>query len=119
MGISALKSFLHTQFHTKGLEALKYFLGVEVMRSKKGIFLFQRKYVLDLLTDTGRLGAKPCDTPMPPNSQLTKDGDLFEDAEKYRRLVGKLNYVTEPRPDLAYSVSVVVNLCLLQQFIIG
>ena len=62
---------------------------------------------MDLLADIGKLGAKPCSTPMPPNSQLTKDGDLFEDAEKYRRLVGKLNYLTVTRPDLAYSVSVV------------
>ena len=33
-GILSLKSFLHSQFHTKDLGMLKYFLGVEVMRSK-------------------------------------------------------------------------------------
>ena len=38
-GISSLKSFLHGQFHTKDLGMLKYFLGVEVMRSKRGILL--------------------------------------------------------------------------------
>ena len=32
-GILSLKSFLHSQFHTKDLGMLKYFLGVEVMRS--------------------------------------------------------------------------------------
>ena len=32
-GISSLKSFLHGQFHTKDLGMLRYFLGVEVMRS--------------------------------------------------------------------------------------
>ena len=37
--ISLLKSFLHGQFHTKDLGMLKYFLGIEVMRSKHGIFL--------------------------------------------------------------------------------
>ena len=47
--ISSLKSFLHGQFHTKDLGMLKYFLSVEVMRSKRGIFLSQRKYVPDLL----------------------------------------------------------------------
>ena len=86
---------------------LKYFLGVEVTRSKKGIFLSQRKYVLDLLSEIGKLGAKPFSTLMAPNSQLTKDGELFEDPERYRRLVGKLNYLTVTRPDIAYSVSVV------------
>ena len=45
---------------------LRYFLGVEVMRSKHGIFLSQRKYVLDLLSETGKLGAKPCNSPMAP-----------------------------------------------------
>ena len=63
-GISLLKSFLHDQFHTKDLEMLKYFLGVEVMRSKRGIFLSQRKYVMDLLSETGKLEAKPCHSPM-------------------------------------------------------
>ena len=43
---------------------------------------------------------------MLPNLQLIKDGDLFEDLERYRRLVGKLNYLTITRPDIAYSVSI-------------
>lgn len=107
-GISTLKSFLHTQFQTKDLGQLKYFLGVEVTRSKKGIFLSQRKYTLDLLAETGKLGSKPCSMPMVPNTQLVKeDGELFEDPEKYRRLVGKLNYLTLTRPDITYSVSIV------------
>lgn len=106
-GISSPKFFISTQFHTKDLGALKYFLGVEVTRSKKGIYLSQRKYILDLLTETGKLGAKPCSTPMTPNMHFTKDGKLFEDPERYRRLVGKLNYLTVTRPDISYAVSVV------------
>ncbi|CAM8957622.1 unnamed protein product [Rhodiola kirilowii] len=81
--------------------------GVEVSRSKKGIFLSQRKYVLDLLSETGKIGAKPCSTPMIPHLQLTKSGELFDDPERYRRLVGKLNYLRMTRPDIAYPVSVV------------
>ena len=105
-GILSLKSFLHNQFHTKNLGMSKYFLGVEVMRSKQRIMLSQRKYVLDMLSETGKLGAKPCSTLMAPNVQLTKEGELFEDPKRYRRLVGKLNYLTVTRPDIAYSVSV-------------
>ena len=105
-GILSLKSFLHSQFHTKDLGMLKYFLGIEVMRNKQGILLSQWKYVLDLLSKTGKLCAKLCSTPMTPNVKITKEGDLFKDPKRYRRLVGKLNYLTVTRPDIAYSVSV-------------
>ena len=106
-GISSLKSFLHGRFHTKDLGMLKYFLGVEVMRSKCEIFLSQRKYVLNLLSETRKLAAKPCQSPMAQSLHLTREGELFEDPERYRRLVGKLNYLTVTRPDIAYSVSIV------------
>ena len=56
--------FFRGQFHTKDLGMLKYFLGVEVMRSKREIFLSQRKYVLDLLSEIEKLAAKPCQSPM-------------------------------------------------------
>ena len=43
---------------------------------------------------------------MAPNVQLTKEGELFEDPQRYRRLVGKLNYLTVTHLDITYSVSV-------------
>ena len=106
-GISSLKSFLHSQFHTKGLGMLKYFLGVKVMRSKRRIFLSQRKYVFNLLSEKEKLVAKPCHSPIAQRLHLTREGKLFEDPERYRRLIGKLNYLTITRPNIAYSVSVV------------
>ena len=106
-GISSLKSFLLGLVHTKDLGMLRYFLGVEVMQSKHGIFLSQRKYVLNLLSETGKLGAKPCSSPMALGVHLTREGKLFKDLERYRRLVGKLNYLIVTRPDIAHSVSVV------------
>lgn len=44
---------------------------------------------------------------MVPNLRLTKDGKLFEDPEKHRRLFGKLNYLRVTSPNIAYSVNVV------------
>ena len=44
--ISSLKSFLQSQFHTKDLGMLRYFLGIEVMRSKHEIFLSQENMCL-------------------------------------------------------------------------
>ena len=63
--------------------------------------------MLDLWYETRKLGAKPCSTPMAPNVQFTKEGELLEDPERYRRLVGKLNYLTGTRLDIAYSTRVV------------
>ena len=86
---------------------LKYYLGVEVIRSKRGIFLSQRKYVMDLLSETGKLTAKPCESLVAQSLHLTREVELFEDLERYRRLVGKLNYLIVTRLDIAYFVSVV------------
>ena len=71
-----------------------------------------------MLSETGILGAKPCSTPMAPNVQLTKVGELFEDPERYRRLIEKLDYLTVTRPDIAYLVCC-VSICHLPQLVIG
>ena len=67
----------------------------------------KRKYVFDLLSETGKLGAKSCSSSMAPGVHLTREGELFEDPERYRRFVRKLNYLTVTRLDIAHSVSVV------------
>ena len=38
--------------------------------------------MLDLLSETGKLGVKLCNTPMAPNVQFTKEGELFEDPKR-------------------------------------
>ena len=107
-GIEELKNFLRLQFHTKDLGKLRYFLGIEVARSKDGISLSQRKYVLDILEETGLLGSKPVDTPIDPNVQLCVDqGEPLPSPDQYCRLVGKLNYLTITRPDISFAVSMV------------
>nr|GEV41505.1 hypothetical protein [Tanacetum cinerariifolium] len=55
---------LFTEFEMKDLRNLKYFLGIEVLRSPKGIFICQKKYILDLLAEIGMINCKPADTPM-------------------------------------------------------
>ena len=87
---------------------LKYFLGIEVARSRRGIFLSQRKYVLDLLLKVGLLESKPADTPIVQNHGLKEFSDQVSTTKgRYQRLVGKLIYLSHTRPNIAYIVSVV------------
>ena len=107
-GIKRLKDFLASQFQTKDLGPLKYFLRIEVSRNNKGICMSQSKYCLDILNDPSMTDTKPCETFMIPNVKLkTDDGDPLENSEKYRRVVGRLNYLTITRPDIAFPVSMV------------
>ncbi|XP_068659151.1 secreted RxLR effector protein 161-like, partial [Aristolochia californica] len=69
--------------------------------------LSQRKYVLDLLEETGMKGCRPVDTPMDTNVKLCATNEEDIDIGKYQRLVGKLIYLTVTRPDISYAVSVV------------
>ncbi|RVW83690.1 Retrovirus-related Pol polyprotein from transposon TNT 1-94 [Vitis vinifera] len=93
---------------TKDLGKLKYFLGIEIAQSSSGVVLSQRKYALDIMEETGMLDCKPIDTPMDPNVKLVPgQGEPLGDPGRYRRLVGKLNYLTITRPDISFPVSVV------------
>ena len=86
---------------------LKYFLGIEVAQFKRGIFLSQRKYTLDLLSEVGLLKCKQTDVLIQHNHRLGEYPDQIPiDKGKYRRLVGKLIYLSHTRPDIAYAVSV-------------
>ena len=68
----------------------------------------QRKYTLDILTDIDMLDCKPVDSPMDPNAKLVPgQGELIRDPGRYRRIVGKLNYLTITRPDISFPVSIV------------
>ncbi|CAH9141796.1 unnamed protein product [Cuscuta epithymum] len=68
--IAKFKSYLNACFHMKDLGLLKYFLGIEVARNSKGLFLCQRKYTLDIISEAGLLGAKPVYFPMEQNHSL-------------------------------------------------
>lgn len=103
--ISSLKSHLDRVFGIKDLGILHYFLGIEVNYVHEGIFLTQQKFTTDLLKDCSIYVSKSAATPLPLNLKLNMiNGPFLDDPEMYRSMVGKLNYLTNTRPELFYVV---------------
>lgn len=107
--IQKVKDHLALSFEFKDLGNLKYFLGIEVARNTTGAYLHQHKSTLDILKDTGLMSCKPSKISMEQNHTLQDSKSAFlsaPDASLYRRLVGRLLYLTVTRPDLSYPVQV-------------
>ena len=66
------------------------------------------KYILDMLTQTGKFGAKAADTPIDQNHELNDiDGELRDDIGRFQRMVGRLIYPSLTRLDISNNVSVI------------
>ncbi|GKB99844.1 ribonuclease H-like domain-containing protein [Tanacetum coccineum] len=102
------KVFLKSKFMIKDLGKLKYFLGIEVIDTDKGICLNQRKYILDLLFEYGMLACKPVNTPLISklviSNEATEKDLVLDNITDYQKLMGKLIYLTNTRPDISYVV---------------
>lgn len=107
--LQEFKDYLQRCFRMKDLGKLKYFLGFEVARNASGFYLSQRKYALDIISETGLLGAKPSLVPIELNHQLARAAGPLANAHQYRRLIGRLIYLTNTRPDLAYSIHILAQ----------
>lgn len=62
--VQDIKNVLQTEFKIKDVGELKYFRGLEVVQTSKGISVCQRHYALEVLTDSGFIGCKPAKIPM-------------------------------------------------------
>ena len=104
-GLQHLKMSLDKAFTIKDLGELRYFLGIEVARSVKGTVINQRKYIQDLISDTGFHNCSPTSFPFPKGVKLSTDeGEPLDNPEVYRSLIGRLLYLNLSRPDITFSV---------------
>ncbi|RVW51537.1 Retrovirus-related Pol polyprotein from transposon RE2 [Vitis vinifera] len=97
---------LAQRFSIKDLGLLTYFLGVEVVPNKHGLLLSQRRYILDLLTQTKMQDAKTVPTLIltSPTLMLNSGFSLFDPTE-YRQVVGSHQYLLITRPDIVFAVN--------------
>lgn len=64
---------------------MRYFLGIEIAKSKDGLFISQKKYVFDIFHVTGIIGCKPCKNPIDPNYRIEEDeGDRLSNIGMYQ-----------------------------------
>lgn len=62
----------------------------------------------DLLEETGRTQLKTVDTALEVSTKLEHQvGERLKDQGKYRRIVGKVLFLTMTRPDISFAVNVV------------
>ena len=103
--IQHVKQCLNDRFEIKGLGQLHCFLGQVVHQTQQGVILSQQKFTRELLRDCGLALKKRTATSLPLNCKLLHDeGELLPDPTIYMALVGKLNFLTNTRPDLSFSV---------------
>ncbi|XP_056175049.1 uncharacterized protein LOC130140228 [Syzygium oleosum] len=90
------------------LGPLRYFLGLEIARSSRGILISQQKYTADILSRAALSDSRTAATPIELNQKFCPDdGEPLSDVTRYRTLVGSLIYLTISRPNIAYAVHVV------------
>ncbi|GKB15753.1 ribonuclease H-like domain-containing protein [Tanacetum coccineum] len=95
---------LHQEFAMTDLGPLNYFLGIFVTRDSSGLFLSQKKYVVEILERAHMVTCNPCRTHIDTESKLGCDGAPASDLTLYQSLAGSLQYLTFTRPDISYAV---------------
>jgi hypothetical protein len=108
--IKEFKSSMQGEFAMTDLGRMKYFLGIEIVQNRNGIFIHQQKYATEILSRFGMENCNKVCSPIVPGCKLVKDElGKVDDATTYKQMVGCLMYLLATRPDLAYSVCLVAR----------
>ena len=96
---------MKSEFEMNDLGLLRYFLGIEVKKNEKGIFISQEKYVAEVLKRFNMQHIKAVVTPIVMGLKLRKeDNNKNFDPSLYKSIVGSLMYLTAMRPDIMHVV---------------
>jgi hypothetical protein len=108
LSVDEFKAAMKKEFEMTDLGLMRFFLGLEVEQSEKGIFISQNKYANEVLKRFRMLNCKTTPTPVATGTKLSKeDCSPNVDPTLYKRLVGSLMYLTATRPDIMFAVSLI------------
>ena len=103
---------LVTRFSLKDIGTPHYFLGVELILTKYGLFISQHKFIHDILKRLtsyqmfDMAAAKPSSTPLSSTTKLSlHDGSSAIDATCYHQAIGALQYLNMTRLDLSFAIN--------------
>lgn len=100
------KKSMKREFDMTELGKMRYFLGFEVLQTSSGIHICQSKYALEILRRFELENCNSVRNPMVPGSKIDiDDGGERVDETFYKQIIGSLMYITNTRPDLQFSVS--------------
>jgi len=100
-----MKTNLKKKFEMAYLVFLHYFLGLQVLKTKEGIFLSHSKYVCDLLYHFHMEDSKPTPSPFHSRVKLVSTCNSPKlGATLYHDLDGNLLYLTRTRPHISFVV---------------
>ena len=106
--MSSFKCSMMQVFEMTNLGKMNFFLNIELLQQPNGIFIYQRKYALEVLKRFGMLKSHEVNSLIVPGSKLSKDVDgVAIDESYYKQIVGSLMYLTTTRPDIMYSVNLI------------
>ncbi|GJU26217.1 retrovirus-related pol polyprotein from transposon TNT 1-94 [Tanacetum coccineum] len=99
------EKLMHSRFEMSLMGEMKFFLGLQIHQSPRGIFINQAKYALEILKKHGMEKGQSIGTPMATKPKLDADlsGKLV-DQTNYHSKIGSLMYLTSSRPDIVQEV---------------
>jgi hypothetical protein len=109
--VSRFQEMMENEFQISMMEELTFFLGIQVKQTKEGIFIYQAKYMKDLMKKFNMAELKPVSIPMSTVVALDPDnnGEVIDQRE-YRSMIGSLLYLTVTQPDIQFAM------CLCARF---
>ncbi|GKC44186.1 retrovirus-related pol polyprotein from transposon TNT 1-94 [Tanacetum coccineum] len=99
-------NLMKNNFEMSMMGELKFFLGLQVHQSPRGIFISQSQYAIELLK---KHGLDECVSMSTPMATERLDADLqstYTGQPTYRRMIGGRMYLTASRPDIAFATFV-------------